>query len=152
MYICEVLYFELEVNILLVGYRGYGHSEGTPSEAGLELDAEAIFQFAQDHKEINNQKLFMTGRSLGGAVCIQLAEKVQDKVCGIILENTFTSISDMADHIFPLFKRFKHILLRMHWPSIDRIPKVKVPMLFVGGTQDEVVPAPHTKRLHDSAT
>ena len=43
MYICEVLYFELEVNILIVGYRGYGHSEGTPSEAGLELDAEAVF-------------------------------------------------------------------------------------------------------------
>jgi pimeloyl-ACP methyl ester carboxylesterase len=67
------------------------------------------------------------------------------------MENTFTSISDMADHILPLFKRFKHILLRMHWPSIDRIPNVKVPMLFVGGTQDEIVPAPHTKRLHDAA-
>jgi len=69
----------------------------------------------------------------------------------LIIENTFTSISDMADHIFPLFKRFKHILLRMHWPSIERIQKVKVPMLFVGGTQDEIVPPPHSKRLHDAA-
>ena len=43
LYAIEVLYFELEVNILIVGYRGYGHSQGTPSEAGLELDADAIF-------------------------------------------------------------------------------------------------------------
>jgi abhydrolase domain-containing protein 13 len=49
-----MLYQELEVNVLIVGYRGYGHSEGTPSEAGLELDADAIFSFAQNHKEINN--------------------------------------------------------------------------------------------------
>ncbi len=72
----EVLYFELEVNVLIVGYRGYGHSEGTPSEQGLELDAEAIFKYALEHKEINKQKLFMLGKSLGGAVAIQLAEKV----------------------------------------------------------------------------
>ena len=66
----EVLYFELEVNVLIVGYRGYGHSEGTPSEQGLELDAEAIFKYALEHKEINKQKLFMLGKSLGGAVAI----------------------------------------------------------------------------------
>ena len=48
------MYFEIEVNVLIVGYRGYGHSEGTPSEAGLEIDADAIFEFALGHKEINN--------------------------------------------------------------------------------------------------
>ena len=70
LFAVEALYFELEVNVLIVGYRGYGHSEGTPSEAGLEIDAEAIFQFALDHKEINNQKIFVLGKSLGGAVAI----------------------------------------------------------------------------------
>ena len=70
LYAIEALYFELEVNILIVGYRGYGHSEGSPSEAGLELDAEAIYQYALDHKEINNHKLFIIGKSLGGAVAI----------------------------------------------------------------------------------
>lgn len=70
LYAIEALYIELEVNILIVGYRGYGHSEGTPTEPGLELDAEAIFQFALSHKEINNQKLFIIGKSLGGAVAI----------------------------------------------------------------------------------
>lgn len=96
--------------MLIVGYRGYGHSEGAPSEAGLELDAEAIFQFALNHKEINNSKLFVIGKSLGGAVAIQLAEKKQELICGMILENTFCSISDMVDHIFPLLSYFKHII------------------------------------------
>jgi fermentation-respiration switch protein FrsA (DUF1100 family) len=49
-----MLYFEVEVNVLIIGYRGYGHSEGKPSEEGIELDAEAIFEFALEHKEINN--------------------------------------------------------------------------------------------------
>ena len=54
LYVIEMMYFEIEVNVLIVGYRGYGHSEGTPSETGLEVDAEAIFEFALLHKEINN--------------------------------------------------------------------------------------------------
>jgi len=70
LFAIETLYFELEVNVLIVGYRGYGHSQGTPTEAGLELDADAIFQFALDHKEINNSKIFVLGKSLGGAVAI----------------------------------------------------------------------------------
>jgi len=66
----ETLYFELEVNLVIVGYRGYGHSEGTPNEAGLELDAEAMFKFAMDNKEINKNRIFLHGASLGGAVAI----------------------------------------------------------------------------------
>ena len=73
-----MLYFELEVNVLIVGYRGYGHSEGTPSEEGLELDAEAIFDWAINSPQVNKSKLFVMGKSLGGAVAIQLAEKVQE--------------------------------------------------------------------------
>ncbi len=152
LYVIEMLYLELEVNVLIVGYRGYGHSEGTPSEPGLEKDAEAIFEFALEHKEINNQSIFTIGRSLGGAVSVQLAEKVQEAICGMILENTFTSISDITDDIFPHLKFFKKLILRMFWPSDKRIPNVRVPMLFIVGTHDEIVPVHHTKKLHDAAT
>ena len=61
-----------KVNVLVVGYRGYGHSEGTPSEIGLKLDAEAVFKFALAHPLIDNSKIFVFGRSLGGAVGIYL--------------------------------------------------------------------------------
>ena len=69
----------------------------------------------------------------------------------MILENTFTSISEMVDHIFPHLNRFKNLILKMFWPSIDRIPNVRVPMLFIVGTHDEIVPPPHAKKLHDAA-
>ncbi len=68
-----------------------------------------------------------------------------------MLENTFTSIAEMADHIFPWLQYVKHFLLRMYWPSVERIPKVRVPMLFVVGTNDEIVPAAHSGRLHNAA-
>ena len=72
-------------------------------------------------------------------------------MCGLLLENTFTSIAEMADHIFPWLHYVKHLLLRMYWPSIQRIPNVRIPMLFVVGSNDEIVPASHTGRLHNAA-
>lgn len=66
----KILHKQLEVNILIVGYRGYGHSEGVPTEEGLALDAEAVLKWAQDSELVDNNKLFVFGRSLGGAVAI----------------------------------------------------------------------------------
>jgi pimeloyl-ACP methyl ester carboxylesterase len=99
----KFLHKEIGINILIVGYRGYGHSEGIPSENGLEADGEAILKFALDHPLIDNHSMFLFGRSLGGAVSIQLAAK-SDLFCGMILENTFTCISEMVDQIFPILK------------------------------------------------
>lgn len=70
----------------------------------------------------------------------------------MILENTFCSISDIVDHIFPLLSYFKNIIQRIYWPSIDRIPNIKVPLLFIVGLNDEIVPPNHISRLHDAAT
>jgi pimeloyl-ACP methyl ester carboxylesterase len=84
-------------------------------------------------------------------VAVQLAEKVQETICGMILENTFTSISAMADDIFPDLRLFKRLILRMFWPSDKRIANVRTPILFIVGTHDEIVPFHHTKKLHDCA-
>ena len=84
-------------------------------------------------------------------MAIQLAQKVQEQVCGLILENTFCSISDMVDHIFPLLSYFKQVVQRIYWPSIDRIPSVKSPMLFLVGMNDEIVPSGHANRLYEAA-
>lgn len=66
---------EIKCNILIVGYRGYGHSEGVPEEVGIGNDGEAIFKFALTQKDINPDKLFLYGKSLGGAVAIKVARK-----------------------------------------------------------------------------
>ena len=69
----------------------------------------------------------------------------------MILENTFASISEMVDHIFPLLRHVKSLILRIHWPSINRIPNVKVPVFFIVGTNDEIVPSYHTGKLFEAA-
>ena len=89
-----------------MAYRGYGDSEGTPSEEGLKLDAEATLEYALSRGDINKDKIIIFGISLGGAVAIQLCMG-NSKVQGMIVENTFTSIADMVDHLMPLVSRFK---------------------------------------------
>ena len=87
---------DVGVNVLIVSYRGYGASEGEPGEAGMILDAEAAWQYLQKRPDVNKKTIFVFGRSLGGAVAISLAQKYGDEMCGLIVENTFTCISDMV--------------------------------------------------------
>ena len=61
--------------MLILAYRGYGNSEGTPSEEGLALDAEATLEHALSDPDIDNDRIFVFGRSLGGAVAAQLGAK-----------------------------------------------------------------------------
>lgn len=64
----EILVKKLNTNVLILAYRGYGHSEGTPSEDGLRLDAEATLDYALNDDEIDSSRVFVYGQSLGGAV------------------------------------------------------------------------------------
>ena len=66
---------EIKCNILIVGYRGYGHSEGKPEEIGIGNDGEAMFKYALTCKDINPDWIFLYGKSLGGAVAIKVARK-----------------------------------------------------------------------------
>jgi pimeloyl-ACP methyl ester carboxylesterase len=148
-------------NVLLVDYRGYGNSDGEPSERGLNLDAQACLDYIRSRNDLDAKKIFVYGSSLGGAVGITLSYHNQDKICGLIVENTFTSIDDMCA-VFAekmQFKRslkviqwFLYFYLTSHWPSVDLIKKIRVPILFMSGLQDELIPPEHMKRLHDVAS
>ena len=71
---------------------------------------------------------------------------------GVILENTFTSIDDMVDKIFPYVSMFKSLILRNHWRSIDIIHKIKVPILFIIASKDELVPPEMNIKLFEKAS
>ena len=137
------------LNIFIVSYRGYGKSEGSPSEEGLIMDAEAALEHLKASTEIDTSKIIVFGRSLGGAVAIALASKYSEVISGLIVENTFTSISDMVDQMFFFLKPFKKYVLRLHYKSIERIEQVTCPVLFLSGLKDEVVPWHHMRSLYE---
>jgi hypothetical protein len=77
-----------------------------------------------------------------------LADRHPDEIVGLILENTFLSIPDMVDVLMPWVRLFKSLVLRIKWDNADRIKRVKVPILFMSGLSDELVPAFHMAALH----
>jgi pimeloyl-ACP methyl ester carboxylesterase len=76
----------------MISYRGYGLSEGTPSEIGLQFDAQASLDYLLSRNDFDKSKIIIFGQSIGGAVSIHLASQNPDKISGIIVENTFLSI------------------------------------------------------------
>ncbi|KAL3658803.1 hypothetical protein V7S43_016171 [Phytophthora oleae] len=146
------LFRKVGVNVLLVDYRGFGHSEGYPSEEGIKLDAEAAIDAMFARTDIDSSKLVVFGRSLGGAVSVYLAEKEPSRVAAVVLENTFLSISAMVDALMPFLSYVKPLVLRMDWNSELSIQKLKQPILFIAGLEDELVPHFHMERLRTLAT
>lgn len=151
---------KLQANVFAFDYRGYGHSEGSPSEEGLIEDVQCAWKWLQDaaaSHEIDGTRLFVFGRSLGGAVAVALASTLSDRgdalPAGVILENTFTSIYALVDVVFPIlaFKSLKDRFLRLRWDTLSRISKLETPMLFLSGTMDELVPSWHMEALHAGA-
>lgn len=116
----------------MVSYRGYGESEGTPSERGIRLDATAAVTYVKDRADkIDTSRIFLFGRSIGGAVAIGTAANRQPgDVKGVIVENSFTSIDDMIDVVFPPLKVFK-FLNRNKWNSLSAMERLKAPVLFI---------------------
>ena len=138
------LYHTLECNILLVEYRGFGHSQGTPSEAGIYKDAEAAINYLLSLSGIAKDKIILFGRSLGGAVAIHLAQHSQlsQKISAIIVENTFTSIPEVAKLLFncKLVKFIPKWVYKSKYDSLSKIKSIKVPILFLSGLDDELIP------------
>lgn len=147
--IAKYLGENLGCNCLMLEYRGYGASTGTPDEKGLMIDAQTGLDWIRTSKETKDNKIVVYGQSIGGAVAIQLVAKNQNAcdVIGLILENTFTSIRKMIPSAFPPAKYIAW-LCHQYWPSEDILPQItKVPILFISGLKDEIVPPQHMKDL-----
>jgi abhydrolase domain-containing protein 13 len=156
----------LNANILLVEYRGYGDSDNVkPTEAGLKLDGQAALKFIHGplvkHHNLNPQLIFLFGRSLGGAVALETALYAQQQqtaassfppLAGVILENTFLSIAHMVDHLMPVLAPFKALVLRIGWNNWSIVPQLTVPILFLAGASDVLVPHSHMKQLFATTT
>jgi fermentation-respiration switch protein FrsA (DUF1100 family) len=136
----------LGAHVLLPDYRGYGLSEGTPSESGAYADARAALAHLREAHGLPESRIVVFGRSLGGAVAVDLARARQ--LGGVILESTFSSASDLADRLFapPL-----GLLLRGRWSSDRKIEQLRAPLLFIHGARDGIVPIESGRRLFAAA-
>ncbi|PYI20587.1 catalytic protein [Aspergillus japonicus CBS 114.51] len=147
--IAKILQEILGCNVLMLEYRGYGLSTGTPDEAGLKVDAQTGLDYLRQRAETKDSQIVVYGQSLGGAVAIDLVAKNQDKgaIAGLILENTFLSIRKLIPTVFPP-ARYLARLCHQYWTSEDVLPKItKVPILFLSGLKDEIVPPSNMTQL-----
>jgi fermentation-respiration switch protein FrsA (DUF1100 family) len=142
--ICGLM--ELPVQVFIVDYRGYGRSEGSPSERGLYLDARGAWDYLTLERKIPASRIVVLGKSLGSAPAVDLASKVEP--AGLIVQSGFTSAPDMAATILPFLPS---ALLRTKMDSINKIANVACPKLFIHSPVDEVVPYKLGRRLFDAA-
>lgn len=137
-----------------MAYRGYSKSTGTPSFAGLKDDGESIFRFAlQEQKLFRRDKVVIHGKSLGAGVVLHTLSHsaLTKQIKGVVIENTFTSILDMANIIYPKLRMFTRLMLRNNWDNesyVKNLPK-HLQVLFITGKRDEITPTRMIMALYE---
>ena len=132
--------------VLLLSYRGYGGSGGSPTEAGLYADGGAALTFLKDDG-VRSDHVVLFGESLGSAIAIHVAGEAS--VGALILEAPFTSAVDVGRAAYPFLP--VAWLLKDRYLSIDKIAAIGAPLLIVHGEADRTVPVRHGRRLLEAA-
>ncbi|KAI0041478.1 alpha/beta-hydrolase [Auriscalpium vulgare] len=146
--LAKVFYLKMRCNVLMLSYRGYGLSEGTPSEKGLQMDAQTALDYVLAHEYLSRTPIILYGQSIGGAVAIHLASQNRQIITALVLENTFMSLPRLIPTALPWLGPFS-FLCHQKWESYLKVPKIpkEIPILMLGGMQDEVVPRVHMQEL-----
>ena len=135
---------QLGVGVFMYDYRGYGRSQGAPSEAGLVADAVAA-RAALVREGVAAEHVVYFGRSLGSAVTVDLA--IAHPPRGVVLESPFTSVRAMGNAVLP----GAGYLFRTRWDSLAKIGRLRAPLLVIHGESDEVVPFAQGRALFEAA-
>tara|TARA_Y100001970_G_C14202691_1_gene842093 strand:+ start:628 stop:1428 length:801 start_codon:yes stop_codon:yes gene_type:complete len=137
---------KLNINILLISWRGFSGNKGSPTEKNLYQDAEAAIKWLNEQK-IENKQIVLYGESLGSGVAVEIAKK--NDFNGIILESPFTSIENSAKIYYPYLP--VKLLLKDRYDSISKIKMINIPILIMHGKKDDVVPFAMGKELFEKA-
>ncbi|MCU7918915.1 MAG: alpha/beta hydrolase [Candidatus Thiodiazotropha sp. (ex Epidulcina cf. delphinae)] len=141
------LFHRLGLAVLIIDYRGYGDSEGRPSEAGIYRDAEAAWRYLTVTRKIPGEAILLFGRSFGGAVAAYLASRYPSM--GLVLESTYTSVPDMAAELYPWLPA--RWLAKYRYNTRERLAGIHTPVMVVHSRKDEIIPYSHGRELFSSA-
>jgi fermentation-respiration switch protein FrsA (DUF1100 family) len=141
------IFRDLGVDTFIIDYRGYGRSEGQPNEQGTYHDAQAAYEYLTQQRKLKPRSIVVYGESLGSAIAADLAGKVE--VRGLVLEEGFTSTANVGQEMFPFFP--VHWLVRNKYDTIDKLPRIHVPLLIFHSRDDEVINFSHSQRLFAAA-
>lgn len=141
------IFRELGLSVLIVDYRGYGQSDGRPTEQGTYLDAQAAWNWLRDARGVPPERIVIFGRSLGSAIAAWLAAR--ERPAAVILESAFTSAPDLAADLMPWLP--VRWLLRFDYDTRTAVARFKSPVLVVHSRQDEIVHFAHGEAVFAAA-
>lgn len=137
------LFHELRLAVFIIDYRGYGESEGTPSEEGTYRDAAAAWRYLLDERHLAPARIVVFGRSLGSAIAAELASHTRP--AGLIIESAFTSVPNMAARLYPWLP--VRWLSRYRYDTERSLDAVACPVLVIHSREDELIPYAEGERL-----
>ena len=141
------MFHRLRYSTLIVDYRGYGMSTGSPSEKGTYLDAEAAWDYARHSRMALPQDIVIAGESLGGAVATWLAAKENPRA--VILLSTFTSVPDLGAQVYWFLP--VRLLSRIRYDNRENLKRISAPVFIAHSRDDDIVPYAHGKKLFEAA-
>lgn len=139
-------------DVVSLDYRGYGRSTGNfPSEKQIYEDVDIFWDYLIHQRRLNPQKIVVFGHSLGGAIAIELARRHPD-FAALIVQSSFTSMMEVINSTGKYKLLPVNLLLNQRFDSISKVPKLKMPVLFIHGTDDELVPSYMSEKLFELAS
>ena len=136
------IFNQLGLNLFIFDYRGFGKSTGKPGEQGTYLDADTTWQYLIEEKNLHPKQIILAGRSLGGGVAAELAQKVQPAM--LILESTFTSMTEVSAKHYPFMPT--GLIVKHEYETFYKLKDIHCPIVIAHSIDDEVIPYEHSQR------
>ncbi|MCG6657583.1 alpha/beta hydrolase [Halomonas campisalis] len=144
-------FHRLGLSVLILDYRGYGRSEGSPSEAGTALDARAAWRWMVEERGLPPEEIVLFGRSLGAAVAAELAASRDgaEQPAAVILESSFRSVPRLGQRLYPFLP--VRWLARLDYDTESRVAQIEAPLLVIHSRDDEIIPFAEGEAVYRAA-